>query len=111
MRIIRRWAIIIVGVVIIVAGIIISPIPGPGGMPVILGGLMVLALEVAFARRVLLKLRRLYGAFNLWRRNNQMLWICLLIGIIISYIIFGILLYKHFFKWLNSSETLLRRWA
>lgn len=108
-RIIRRWAIIILGAFIILAGIIISPIPGPGGMPVILGGLMVLALEVAFARRVLLKLRTLYGAFSLWRRNNQILWIGLVIGIVISYIIFGILFYEHFFKWLKFNEILLRR--
>jgi len=96
MDLVRRWAIIIAGAAVVVTGIIISPIPGPGGIPTVLGGLMILALEVTLARKILLKLRRLYGAFRLWKRKNQLWWLGLVFVVVCSYIIFGIFLYKKF---------------
>lgn len=96
MNIIRRWAIIIIGAAVVIVGIIISPIPGPGGIPTILAGLMILGLEVALARKILLKLRKLYGAFRLWKRKNQLWWLGLVFVVICSYVTFGVFLYKKF---------------
>jgi uncharacterized protein (TIGR02611 family) len=51
-RILWRIAITIVGVVVIIAGIILLPLPGPGWV-VIFAGLGLLATEYDWARRLL----------------------------------------------------------
>jgi hypothetical protein len=45
-----RWALLIIGLVVIVLGVAISPLPGPGGIPVIVVGLMIV-LRNSFAMR------------------------------------------------------------
>src|SRR4051794_22627448 len=51
-RVLWRTAITIVGIVVIVAGIILLPLPGPGWV-VIFAGLGLLATEYEWARRLL----------------------------------------------------------
>jgi uncharacterized protein (TIGR02611 family) len=51
-RVLWRVAITIVGVVVIIAGIILLPLPGPGWV-VIFAGLGLLATEYEWARRLL----------------------------------------------------------
>ena len=53
MKLIKRWLKIALGFCIVVIGIILMPIPGPGGAPVTLVGLVILATELSFVRRLL----------------------------------------------------------
>ncbi len=51
MRLIKRWITILVGTCVVVIGLILMPVPGPGGTPVTLAGLAILATELPFAKR------------------------------------------------------------
>lgn len=53
-----RWALILLGVVIVLAGIAIAPLPGPGGVPVIVVGLMIIMRNSFRARRVFVRAQR-----------------------------------------------------
>lgn len=62
----------IVGTVVVLVGIVLLPLPGPGSL-VILLGLAILGLEFPFARRWVVRIR--YGASRAWtklksRRSN-----------------------------------------
>lgn len=56
MKILKRWLTIVVGVLITIIGVILMPVPGPGGTPVTLAGLAILASELPFARKLKEKL-------------------------------------------------------
>ena len=57
-RNIRRGTILIVGAIIIVVGVvIIGPLPGPGGIPIVAAGLGLLATEFVWAQRLLKQFR------------------------------------------------------
>lgn len=57
-RNIRRGTILIVGAIIIVLGVvIIGPLPGPGGIPIVAAGLGLLATEFVWAQRLLKQFR------------------------------------------------------
>lgn len=57
---VRQLALIGMGVTIIVLGVAIAPLPGPGGLPVmILGGVLVLR-NSADARRLFVRMKRRY---------------------------------------------------
>lgn len=57
-RNLKRVLILIAGSVVILVGIALSPIPGPGGIPLIIAGLMILATEFLWAKRLVMKMRR-----------------------------------------------------
>jgi hypothetical protein len=57
LRIGRRIAIAIVGGLVVLAGLALGPIPGPGGIPVILLGLGILSLEFKRPRAWLAQLK------------------------------------------------------
>ncbi|MBX3403599.1 MAG: TerC/Alx family metal homeostasis membrane protein [Phycisphaeraceae bacterium] len=57
-RNLRRVHILIAGSSVILVGIALAPIPGPGGIPVIIAGLMILATEFIWAKRLVLRMRR-----------------------------------------------------
>jgi hypothetical protein len=48
---IRRRVLIAAGWTVIAVGVVISPLPGPGGVPVILAGSVILLRNSAWARR------------------------------------------------------------
>jgi uncharacterized protein (TIGR02611 family) len=48
----KRFAVTIVGVVVVIVGIILCPLPGPG-IAIIIGGLAILATEYVWAKRLL----------------------------------------------------------
>lgn len=52
MKLIKRWLTILVGTCVVVIGLILMPMPGPGGTPVTLAGLAILASELPAARRI-----------------------------------------------------------
>jgi len=55
---VARWALIGLGVVVILLGIAIAPLPGPGGLPVIVVGLMILLRNSFWAKRQFVRLHR-----------------------------------------------------
>lgn len=57
-RNLKRVLILIAGSIVILAGIAIAPIPGPGAIPLIIGGLMILATEFIWAKRLVGKMRQ-----------------------------------------------------
>ncbi len=55
---IKRFGMVLLGLAIIVAGVLIAPLPGPGGIPVIVIGLMVVLRHSFKARRQFVRLAR-----------------------------------------------------
>jgi hypothetical protein len=55
---IKRFGMVLLGLAIIAAGILIAPLPGPGGIPVIVVGLMVVLRNSFKARRQFVRLQR-----------------------------------------------------
>ena len=53
-----RWLLIALGLVIIGAGVVISPLPGPGGIPVIVLGLMMVLRNSFWARKQFIKVQK-----------------------------------------------------
>ena len=53
MKIVKRWVKIILGGIVTVIGIILMPVPGPGGTPVTLAGLAILSSELPWAKRIM----------------------------------------------------------
>jgi tellurite resistance protein TerC len=49
----RRYVIFVVGSTIVVTGVALGALPGPGGIPIVLAGLAILATEFMWARRLL----------------------------------------------------------
>ena len=58
MKVIKRWATIIVGGLILATGLLLMPLPGPGGTPVALLGLAILSLELPWAKRLLERMKQ-----------------------------------------------------
>lgn len=57
---IKRIGLVALGLLIIVLGILIAPLPGPGGLPVIVVGLMIVLRNSFKARRQFVRLHRAY---------------------------------------------------
>ena len=57
---IKRTGMVLLGFAIIAAGVVIAPLPGPGGIPVIVVGLMIVLRNSFKARRQFVKLHRAY---------------------------------------------------
>ncbi|MFZ4606727.1 MAG: hypothetical protein ACOYM5_10760 [Caulobacter sp.] len=53
-----RWLLVGLGVTIIGAGVLIAPLPGPGGLPVIVVGLMVTLRNSFWAKRQFIRFQR-----------------------------------------------------
>lgn len=62
----------IVGGIVLFAGVIMIPYPGPGWV-VVFAGLTILAREFTWARRVLRFARRYYGAWLIWVGRQHLL--------------------------------------
>jgi hypothetical protein len=54
----KRVGMVLFGLLIILAGLLISPLPGPGGIPVIVVGLMIVLKNSFKARRQFVRLHR-----------------------------------------------------
>ncbi len=55
---VARWALIGLGVALIALGVLIAPLPGPGGLPVIVVGLMILLRNSFWAKRQFVRFQR-----------------------------------------------------
>ena len=51
LRVFKRWALMIGGLFVALLGILIAPLPGPGGIPVIAVGLMLILKSSFWAKR------------------------------------------------------------
>lgn len=51
LRVVKRWALMIGGLFVVLLGILIAPLPGPGGIPVIAVGLMLILKSSFWAKR------------------------------------------------------------
>ncbi|HZH25579.1 MAG TPA: PGPGW domain-containing protein [Azospirillaceae bacterium] len=72
----RQRALVIAGWTIIAAGVLVSPLPGPGGIPVMLVGAMVLLRNSPSARRSYVRWKRRKPAWfapaeRFLRRNKR----------------------------------------
>ena len=83
MKLIKRWLKILVGVCVVVIGLILMPVPGPGGTPVFLAGLAILATELPFAKR----LRERFLAFRSKHFETISPWkrFALIGGVLVAY--------------------------
>lgn len=73
-----RVGVTVIGLLIVVVGLLLLPLPGPGWL-VIFAGLGVLASEFSWAARLLSRLRQLVTRWTRWARH-QSTWVQLLIG-------------------------------
>ncbi len=65
----KRTAIGILGGVVLVAGVVMIPYPGPGWL-VVFAGLGILSTEFAWAKRVLTYARGKYDAWEAWLKKQ-----------------------------------------
>ena len=81
-----RVAVGIAGLVLIALGFVTGPIPGPGGIPLVLLGLAIWSSEFEWAHRLMMLLKAQLHSFRQWSRRKQVLfWVvffscCGLIG-------------------------------
>jgi Putative transmembrane protein (PGPGW) len=74
------------GLLLVLLGLATGWLPGPGGIPLVLGGLAVWASEFHWARRLMLRFRHALHVFRGWSRPRQALsWVlfltaCALLG-------------------------------
>lgn len=70
-----RIAVGIVGALIIIAGVITGPMPGPGGIPIVLFGLAVLASEFHWAHRLYLTAKKVVDYYFTWpMKKRRIFW-------------------------------------
>ncbi len=69
-RTVRRIIVVVIGGTIIAIGVVLFVLPGPG-LPVLLLGLGILALEFYWAKRWLVKTRRMARKTGLFRKKRR----------------------------------------
>ena len=92
MKIIKRWVKIILGGVITVIGIILMPVPGPGGTPVTLAGLAILGSELPWAKRIMEKLQERVKFFQ--GGKNKRWKVAIMIGLLCFYVATSVIIYQ-----------------
>jgi hypothetical protein len=75
-RVLRRVAYMVAGVLVVILGILIAPLPGPGGIPVIALGLVLILRSSFWAKRQFIRAqharpRYLYPFRRLLRRKPE----------------------------------------
>jgi uncharacterized protein (TIGR02611 family) len=84
-----RMAVGIVGVLIVAAGIVAIPLPGPGWL-IVLAGLFVLATEFSWAERLLEFTRRQVTGWTAWVAG-QALWLRVVLAVATAAFVYGVL--------------------
>ena len=80
-----RPIVILTGSLIAVLGLILMPVPGPGGTPVFLAGLAILATEFKWARAFLERFKNAY--VNMGEKKRRLLTFSLLVFYLASGVI------------------------
>lgn len=65
----RKPLVILAGSLLAVLGLILMPVPGPGGTPVFLAGLALLAMECEWAKRLLVRFKTAHGQMGKKKRR------------------------------------------
>jgi uncharacterized protein (TIGR02611 family) len=84
-----RIAVGVVGVLIVAAGIVAIPLPGPGWL-IVLAGLFVLATEFSWAERLLEYTRRQVTGWTDWVAR-QSLWLRVMLAVATAAFVYGVL--------------------
>jgi len=66
-----RFGVGLVGTLLVVLGCLSGPLPGPGGIPLVLLGLAVMASEFVWAERLMELFKRQLHRFRSWSRARQ----------------------------------------
>lgn len=66
-----RFGVGIVGTLLVVLGFVTGPLPGPGGIPLVLLGLAVMASEFVWAERLMAVFKAHLQRFRSWSRARQ----------------------------------------
>jgi len=95
MKIIRRWIIIVSGGFVTMIGLILMPLPGPGGLPVTMAGLAILAIEVPWAKGIMEGFKKRVEFLRIGKRNR---WVHIGIigGVITFYLTISIVVVRIF---------------
>jgi len=88
---IKRWAKIVIGVIVTVIGIILMPVPGPGGTPVTLAGLAILGTEFPCAKRLINNVKERTG-FLTSGKQSQRNRIGIIAAVLVFYVVTGVIL-------------------
>ena len=65
----RKTLIILAGLIVTATGLILMPVPGPGGTPVFLAGLAILSTECGWAKELLARFKRTYTGMDKNKRR------------------------------------------
>jgi uncharacterized protein (TIGR02611 family) len=104
----RAWRIGVgvLGGLVLVAGIIAIPYPGPGWL-IVFTGLAILATEFAWARRVLHHARTRYDAWTAWLRRQPVvvrLAVLALTGLVVLVTVYLLNVFGLVASWLGLEE-------
>ena len=92
MKIVKRWVKIILGGIVTVIGIILMPVPGPGGLPITLAGLAILSSELPWAKRIMEKLGETVKFFQ--DGKNKRWKVAIITGLLFFYVATSIIVYR-----------------
>lgn len=89
---------IVAGALVTLLGIILMPVPGPGGTPVFLAGLAILAMELPWARALKDRVEARLQVSRTWKKS---LWhrIGIVTGLVIIYGMTTVIIYRIWMKW------------
>ena len=77
---VRKVLIAILGVGLMLTAMALGPLPGPGGIPLFLGGIAVLATEFHWAHRLWSFFRHLFDHYLAWPRwQRYLFWVVVII--------------------------------
>lgn len=91
---IRRPTVFIFGSLFIIAAALTGWLPGPGGIPLFLIGIAILATEFEYAERFQKWVLSIIHGFGRWYRAHRLIGTVLLIGAAACAIIIGYFTYK-----------------
>jgi uncharacterized protein (TIGR02611 family) len=69
-----RVVVAIAGLLLICLGFVSGPIPGPGGIPLVLLGLAIWSSEFEWAYRLMQRFKRQLHRYGAWSRRKQVLF-------------------------------------
>ena len=72
--VVYRAAVGVLGLVLMALGVVSGPLPGPGGIPLVLLGLAVWSSEFEWAHQVMLRLKKELHRYRSWPASRRMLF-------------------------------------
>ena len=91
----KRWTVLTVGSLVTLTGLILMPVPGPGGTPVFIAGLAILATEAQWAKRFLERFKQAASGMSKRRR------LAITYSALAFYLVSGV----AFWSWTNQQKV------